>query len=111
LTLVTALGTGLWLSALNVAYRDVGYIIPFIVRLWFFLTPITYSASLVPDRFQSIYALNPMTGVVQGFRWAMLGVGEAPSLIMFASSGAALLLLVSGLAYFRHMERTFADVV
>jgi lipopolysaccharide transport system permease protein len=111
LTLLTALGTGLWLSALNVAYRDVGYVIPFIVRLWFFLTPITYSASIVPELYQTLYALNPMTGVVQGFRWAMLGVGSAPTTLMLASTGAALLLLISGILYFRRMERIFADVV
>jgi lipopolysaccharide transport system permease protein len=111
LTLITALGTGLWLSALNVAYRDVGYVIPFVVRLWFFLTPITYSASLVPEAFQTLYALNPMTGVVQGFRWAMLGVGSPPSLLLAASTVAALILLASGALYFRRMERTFADVV
>ena len=111
LTLMTALGTGLWLSALNVAYRDVGYVIPFIIRLWFFLTPITYSASIVPEAFQKLYALNPMTGVVQGFRWALLGVGSPPSELLLASSIAALVLLVTGALYFRRMERTFADVV
>jgi len=111
LTLMTALGTGLWLSALNVAYRDVGYVIPFIIRLWFFLTPITYSASIVPEAFQKLYALNPMTGVVQGFRWALLGVGSPPSELLLASSIAALILLVTGALYFRRMERTFADVV
>lgn len=111
LTVVTALGTGLWLSALNVAYRDVGYLIPFILRVWFFLTPITYSASIVPEAYQTLYALNPMTGVVQGFRWAMLGVGSPPSILLTASSVAALILLVSGILYFRRMERTFADVV
>jgi len=111
LTLMTALGTGLWLSALNVAYRDVGYVIPFIIRLWFFLTPITYSASIVPEAFQQLYALNPMTGVVQGFRWALLGVGSPPSELLLASSIAALVLLVTGALYFRRMERTFADVV
>ncbi len=111
LTLMTALGTGLWLSALNVAYRDVGYVIPFIIRLWFFLTPITYSASIVPEAFQKLYALNPMTGVVQGFRWALLGVGSPPSELLLASSIAALVILVTGALYFRRMERTFADVV
>lgn len=111
LALVTALGTGLWLSALNVTYRDVGYIIPFILRVWFFLTPITYSASIVPEEYQTIYALNPMTGVIQGFRWAMLGAGEPPSALILASTVAAVFLMISGLFYFRRMERTFADVV
>lgn len=111
LALVTALGTGLWLSALNVTYRDIGYIIPFILRVWFFLTPITYSASIVPEEYQTIYALNPMTGVIQGFRWAMLGVGEPPSVLILASTVAAVSIMISGLFYFRRMERTFADVV
>ncbi|TET96644.1 MAG: ABC transporter permease [Anaerolineales bacterium] len=111
LALVTALGTGLWLSALNVNYRDIGYIIPFIIRVWFFLTPITYSASIVPEEYQTIYALNPMTGVIQGFRWAMLGVGEPPSALILASTVAAVSIMISGLFYFRRMERTFADVV
>jgi lipopolysaccharide transport system permease protein len=111
LTLITALGAGLWLSALNVQYRDVGYIIPFIVRLWFFLTPITYSASLVPEQFQLLYGINPMVGVVEGFRWAMLGIGDPPSILIGVSAIISLLLLISGAYYFRRMERTFADVV
>jgi len=111
LALTTAMGTGLWLSALNVEYRDVGYLIPFILRVWFFLTPITYSASIVPEAYQMLYALNPMTGVVQGFRWAMLGVGSSPSIIFLASTAASFALLISGALYFRRMERTFADVV
>ena len=111
LALITAMGTGLWLSALNVEYRDVGYLIPFILRVWFFLTPITYSASIVPEAYQTLYALNPMTGVVQGFRWAMLGEGSSPSIILLASTAASLVLLISGALYFRRMERTFADVV
>ena len=111
LALITAMGTGLWLSALNVEYRDVGYLIPFILRVWFFLTPITYSASIVPEAYQTLYALNPMTGVVQGFRWAMLGEGSSPSIILLASIVASLVLLISGALYFRRMERTFADVV
>jgi len=111
LALITAMGTGLWLSALNVEYRDVGYLIPFILRVWFFLTPITYSANIVPEAYQTLYALNPMTGVVQGFRWAMLGEGSAPSIILLASTAASLVLLISGALYFRRMERTFADVV
>lgn len=111
LTLITALGAGLWLSALNVQYRDVGYIIPFIVRLWFFLTPITYSASIVPEQFQLLYGINPMVGVVEGFRWAMLGIGDPPSILIGVSAIISLLLLISGAYYFRRMERTFADVV
>jgi lipopolysaccharide transport system permease protein len=111
LSLVTALGAGVWLSALNVAYRDVGYLIPFIMRVWFFATPVTYSANLVPESLRPLYALNPMTGVVEGFRWALLETGSAPSLVVLASTGAALLMLITGVYYFRRMERTFADVV
>lgn len=111
LTMATALGAGLWLSAMNVKYRDVGYIIGFISRMWFFLTPITYAASIVPERFQLLYSLNPMVGVVEGFRWALLGVGDPPSLLIGVAVGIALVMLVSGAFYFRRMERTFADVV
>jgi lipopolysaccharide transport system permease protein len=111
LTFVTALGVSLWLAALNVTYRDVGYVIPFFTRTWFFLTPITYASSIVPAAFRTLYGLNPMVGVVEGFRWAMLGVGSPPSTLLIASSAMAVVLLVSGAYYFRRMERTFADVV
>ncbi len=112
LTLVTGLGVGLWLSALNVAYRDVGYVTPFIVQAWMYASPVAYSATLIPQGLgRLVYSLNPMAGVIQGFRWAVLGVGE-PSLAMLGlSSLVAVLALVSGLVYFRRMERTFADVV
>jgi len=111
LALVTALGVGFWLAALNVAYRDIGYVIPFLVRVWFFSTPITYAISLVPEKWQAAYWLNPMVGVVQGFRWAILGVGRPPEILLLASAGVGLCLLGTGIAYFRRMERTFADVV
>jgi lipopolysaccharide transport system permease protein len=111
LTLVTALGAGLWLSALNVSYRDVGHVIPFLVRVWFFLTPITYAISIVPAQYRVVYALNPMVGVVEGFRWAMLGSAAPPAVLILPSVAVALALLVSGAVYFRRMERTFADVV
>ncbi len=111
LTLVTALGAGLWLSALNVSYRDVGHVIPFLVRVWFFLSPITYAISIVPDQYRFVYALNPMVGVVEGFRWAMLGSAAPPAVLILPSVVVALVLLVSGAVYFRRMERTFADVV
>jgi lipopolysaccharide transport system permease protein len=111
LTLVTALGAGLWLSALNVSYRDVGHVIPFLVRVWFFLTPITYAISIVPAQYRVVYALNPMVGVVEGFRWAMLGSAAPPAVLILPSAAVALALLVSGAVYFRRMERTFADVV
>ena len=111
LALLTALAVGLWLSALNAAYRDVQYAIPFLVQLWLFATPVAYPASLVPERFRWLLGLNPMTGVVEGFRWALLGQG-APDLSLLAiSSGAVLLLLVGGLFFFRRMERELADVV
>jgi lipopolysaccharide transport system permease protein len=112
LAIVTALGVGLWLSALNVLYRDVTYIIPFLTQFWLFITPVAYPATMIPERWQYLYALNPMTGVVEGFRWALLGSGtEAPTPMLAISSFIALVVLVTGLFYFRRMERTFADAV
>lgn len=111
LALVTSLGVGLWLSALNVQYRDVNYILPFLTQFWLFITPIAYPASMIPEKWQLLYSLNPMTGVVEGFRWALLGVKEAPSPMIAISSVIAILLLVTGLFYFRRMERTFADEI
>ncbi|MBA2441547.1 MAG: ABC transporter permease [Rubrobacter sp.] len=107
-----ALAVSLWLSALNVQYRDVKLLIPVLVQVWFFATPIIYPSSLVPDRWHTLYELvNPMVGVVNGFRWALLGAGEPPGMILVVSALMALVLLVSGLYYFRRMERIFADVV
>ena len=111
LALVTALGVGLWLSALNVLYRDINYILPFLTQFWLFVTPIAYPSSIVPEQYRWLYALNPMTGVVEGFRWALLGVDTAPGPMLAVSSTIAVLILVSGLFYFRRMERTFADMV
>jgi lipopolysaccharide transport system permease protein len=112
LALVTALGVGLWLSALNVLYRDVGYALPFLTQLWMFISPIIYSINTVPEQWRLVYALNPMTGVVQGFRWALLGSQtEQLGLILAISSATAIVMLVSGLFYFRRMERLFADRV
>jgi len=111
LAIITALGAGLWLSALNVEYRDVRYTIPFLTQFWMFLTPIAYPSSLVPEAWRTLYAINPMVGVVEGFRWALLGKGSPPGLVFAASIVAAFALLVSGLFYFRRMERTFADKV
>jgi lipopolysaccharide transport system permease protein len=112
LAFVTSLGGGLWLAALNVAYRDIGYVTPFLVQAWLYASPVVYSATLITgDLWQLVYGLNPMAGVVQGFRWAMLGVGQPPSSFLVASAAVALLLLISGVLYFRRMERTFADVV
>ncbi len=111
LALLTALGVGLWLSALNVLYRDVGYALPFLTQAWMFITPIAYSSTLVPEKWRLVYALNPMAGVVNGFRWALLGTPTGPDASMAVSVTVALLLLVSGLFFFRRMERMFADVV
>lgn len=111
LTIVVALGVSLWLSALNVRFRDVRYTIPFITQAWFFLTPIAYPTSLLDEPWKTIYGLNPMVGVVEGFRWALLGTETAPGPILIVSSIAALAILVSGLYYFRRMEKTFADLI
>ncbi len=111
LALLTALGAGLWLSALNVQYRDVRYTIPFLTQFWLFLTPIAYPSSLVPEAWRPVYGLNPMAGVVEGFRWALLGTDRPPGPLLVVSAVTALVLLVSGLYYFRHMERTFADAI
>jgi lipopolysaccharide transport system permease protein len=111
LAVITALGVGLWLSAMNVLYRDIGYMIPYITQLWFYLTPIVYSASEVPERWQFIYALNPMVGVVEGFRWALLGSSDPPSSMIAVSAAIAIVIFISGMYYFRRMERTFADMV
>ncbi|RME89606.1 MAG: ABC transporter permease [Anaerolineae bacterium] len=111
LALVTALGVALWLSAFNVQYRDVGYALPFLTQFWLFITPIAYSSSLVPEKWQVIYSLNPMAGVVNGFRWALLGAGDGPGLTLAVSVLISLLILVGGLFYFRSMERTFADLI
>jgi lipopolysaccharide transport system permease protein len=111
LAFVTSLGVGLWLSAMNVQFRDVRYIVPFIAQIWMFLTPIAYPSSLLSEPWRTIYGLNPMAGVVEGFRWALVGTNTAPGPIIIVSSVAALLLLVSGAYYFRRMEKTFADVV
>jgi lipopolysaccharide transport system permease protein len=109
--IMTALGLGLWLTALNVKYRDVGLIVPFLVQIWMYASPIAYSSSIVPERWRWLYDLNPMVGVIDGFRWALLGK-EMPRLDpLFTSFGLASLILVGGLAYFRRMERSFADVI
>lgn len=111
LTLAAALGIGLWLAALNVQYRDVRYIVPFMAQLWLFATPIAYPSSLVPQEYRVLYGLNPMTGVVDGFRWALVG-GSPPDVgLMAASVGVVAGLLVGGLFYFRRVEAQFADVV
>ena len=117
LALLTAIGVGLWLSALNVEYRDVRFVVPFLVQLWLFVTPVIYPASTVAPRLERIglpgwtLGLNPMAGVVEGFRWVMLGRGPAPAALLAASAAVALALFVTGAMYFRGVEREFADVV
>jgi lipopolysaccharide transport system permease protein len=111
LALLTALSVGLWLSALNVQYRDVRYTIPFLTQFWLFASPVAYAASLVPDRWRVLYGLNPMTGVIEGFRWALLGKQSAPGAMLGISVFVVLVMLLGGLLYFRRMERTFADIV
>ena len=108
---LTALAVGLWLSTLNVRYRDVRYTIPFLTQFWMFLTPIAYPASLVPPAYRWLYGLNPMAGVVEGFRWALLGTDAPDWGLMAISAGMVVALLGSGLLYFRRMEKTFADMV
>jgi len=114
LALGTALGFGLWLGALNVRYRDVNYLTPFVVQTWMYLTPVVYSVTLVPERFRWLLALNPMTGVVSGFRWALLGgvmETEPPGMLFGVSVVIALVVLVGGAIFFRSTERTFADII
>jgi lipopolysaccharide transport system permease protein len=111
LALITALGVGLWLSALNVIYRDINYILPFLTQFWLFITPIAYPSSMIPEKWQLLYAINPMTGVVEGFRWTLLGTETAPGPMLAVSTTISLIILISGLFYFRRMERTFADSV
>jgi lipopolysaccharide transport system permease protein len=111
LALVTALGASLWLSALNVEFRDVQFLIPFLIQLWFFATPVIYPSSLVPGRWRIAYAMNPMAGVVEGFRWALLGSNAVPASILAIPVITALVVLVSGALWFRRMEKTFADIL
>jgi len=111
LAVLTALGVGLWLSALNAIYRDVRYVLPFLVQFWMFASPVAYPASLVPERWRLLYSLNPMTGVIEGFRWALTGRGVPPNLLLAVSSAAVLLVVAGGVAYFQKMEGTIADVV
>ncbi len=110
LALMTSLGVGLWLSAINVRYRDVRYVIPFIIQFWLFASPVVYSSTLLPERFQVIYGLNPMAGVIEGFRWSLLGT-EPPGSLIAVSVIIVIVILVSGAYYFRRNEKTFADVI
>lgn len=111
LAFVTATGVGLWLSALNVQYRDVRYVLPFLTQFWMFATPVVYPSSLLSEPWRSIYGLNPMVGVVEGFRWSLFQTIEAPGRMIIISSLTATLLLIGGIVYFRRMEKTFADLV
>jgi lipopolysaccharide transport system permease protein len=114
MAVLTALGMGLWLSALNAIYRDVRYVVPFLVQFWMFASPVVYPSSLVSARWPKwawLYGLNPMVGVIEGFRWSIAGSGEPPGRLVLISSGVVLVVLLSGLAYFQRMETTIADVV
>jgi lipopolysaccharide transport system permease protein len=111
LTLLTALSVGLWLSALNVRYRDVVYVVPFLIQFWMFASPVAYPVSLVPEKWRLLYSLNPMAGVIEGFRWALLGKASPDFGIIAVSTGVVIVLLIGGIVYFKRMERTFADLV
>ena len=111
LALITSLGVGLWFSAINVKYRDVRYTVPFITQFWLFATPVIYPSSLLPEPWRTLYGLNPMVGVIEGFRWALLATDTAPGPIVAVSATATMLVFVGGLFYFRRMEKTFADIV
>ncbi len=111
LALAAAVAVGLWLSALTVQYRDFRHTLPFLTQFWFFATPVVYPSSLIPERWRLLYGLNPMAGVVDGFRWALLAKAEPPGALLWASVASVAVLLVGGLFYFRRMERSFADVV
>jgi lipopolysaccharide transport system permease protein len=111
LALVTCLGVSFWSSAMNAQFRDIRYAIPFIIQVWFFLTPIVYSSSMLPEPWRTLYGINPMAGVVEGFRWALLGTDTQPGSIVLLSAVVAVILFISGAYYFRRMERTFADIV
>jgi lipopolysaccharide transport system permease protein len=111
LAVLTALGVGLWLSALNAIYRDVRYVVPFLVQFWMFASPVAYPSSLIPPRWRWLYGLNPMAGVIEGFRWALTGQGRPPDLMLLASAGMVLVMLIGGLIYFNKMESTIVDVV
>jgi lipopolysaccharide transport system permease protein len=111
LALFTALGVGLWMSALNALYRDVRYVIPFAIQFWMFASPVAYPSTLVPEKWRWLYGLNPMAGVIDGFRWAITGRGQPPGLILLISSVAVVMVLLGGLFFFNRMEGTVADRV
>lgn len=111
LTLITSLGMGLWLSAMNIQFRDIRYAVPFLIQFWLFSTPIAYPSSLLSEPWRTVYAINPMVGVVEGFRWALLRTETAPGPMIIVSAMAAFIILISGAFYFRRMEKIFADIV
>ena len=111
LAVLTALGVGLWMAALNALYRDVRYVVPFLIQFWMFASPVAYPSSLVPMRWRWLYGLNPMAGVIDGFRWAITGHGQAPGLLLLASSGMVAVVVLGGLFFFQRMEGTVADRV
>jgi lipopolysaccharide transport system permease protein len=111
LAIMTALAVGLWSSALNVRYRDVGHIVPFLSQVWMYASPVAYPISMVPEKWRLLYSLNPMVGVIEGFRWALLGKEHPDFMAMAVSSAVVFVLLVGGIVYFKRMERTFADII
>jgi lipopolysaccharide transport system permease protein len=111
MAMLAAFAVGLWLAALNVKYRDVRHILALLTQLWLFVTPVLYPASIVPPRWRSLYALNPMTGVVESFRWSVTGIGEMPLRLAATSSLVIVVVLLFGLHYFRRVEETFADII
>jgi len=110
LVAATALGVGLWLSALNVKYRDIGHVMPFLIQCWFFASPVIYPVTMVPEQWRLLYSLNPLVGVLEGFRWALLGTGSPRFTVMASSAAAVVAILVGGAFYFKRVERTFADL-
>jgi lipopolysaccharide transport system permease protein len=111
LAMITALAIGLWLAPLNARYRDVGHTIPFLTQFWMFASPVVYPVSLIPESWRLLYSLNPMVGVIEGFRWALLGKGDTDFSPMLVSVAVVLVLLVGGVVFFKRMERTLADVI
>ena len=111
LAVFTALGVGLWMSALNALYRDIRYVVPFLIQFWMFASPVAYPSSLVPQRWRWLYGLNPMAGVIDGFRWALTGHGQPPGPLLLASTAAVVVVFMGGLFFFQRMEGAIADRV
>ncbi len=111
LAVMSAMGAGIWLSALNVKYRDVRYVVPFLVQVWMFASPVVYSASMMPEKWRILYSINPMVGAIEGFRWSLLGTGVNPWPLVATSAASGALILVLGLIYFQKTEENFADLI